>query len=75
MIAAAVSAQAGSPFASCCKANPAIHMRMDRFANLAGARRISMATLIRYAASRKLPLAKFFGAKNQLMPPIQISRH
>lgn len=44
-------------------------------ANLAGSRRISMATLIRYAASRKLPLAEFLGAENQLMPPIRIRRH
>jgi Family of unknown function (DUF6577) len=38
-------------------------------ANLAGTRRIQIATLIAYAADRKLPLKKLFGEKNQLIPP------
>ena len=38
-------------------------------ANLAGTRRIQMATLLSYAAERKLPLTELFGEKNQLIPP------
>jgi len=38
-------------------------------ANLAGTRRIQMATLLNYAAERKLPLTELFGEKNQLIPP------
>jgi hypothetical protein len=37
--------------------------------NLAGRRRIQMATLLSYAAERKLPLKEFFGDRNQLIPP------
>ncbi len=38
-------------------------------ANLAGTQRIQMATLIAYAAGRKMPLSGLFGEKNQLTPP------
>jgi len=38
-------------------------------ANLAGTRRIQMATLLNYAAERKLPITELFGEKNQLIPP------
>lgn len=38
-------------------------------ANLAGANRIQMGTLLSYAAERKLPLEQLFGDKNQLIPP------
>ena len=37
--------------------------------NLAGTRRIQVATLLSYAAERKLPLKQLFGDKNQLIPP------
>ena len=36
---------------------------------LAGTQRIQMATLIAYAADRKLALKKLFGKRNQLIPP------
>jgi hypothetical protein len=38
-------------------------------ANLAGTNRIQMATLITYAAERKLALTELFGEENQLIPP------
>ncbi len=38
-------------------------------ANLAGMHRIPMATMLDYAAERKLPLGVLFGEGNQLIPP------
>ena len=38
-------------------------------ANLAGTQRIPMATMLDYAAERKLPLGILFGEENQLIPP------
>lgn len=37
--------------------------------NLAGTQRIQMATLLSYAAERKLPVKELFGERNQLIPP------
>ena len=38
-------------------------------ANLAGTNRIQIATLLKYAADRKLPLEMLFGPQNPLTPP------
>ena len=42
--------------------------------NLAGNRRIEMASLISYATERKLPLDELLGDKNKLTPPFEESR-
>ncbi len=39
-------------------------------ANLAGTQRIQMATLVSYAAERKLGLDQLFGEENKLIPPL-----
>jgi hypothetical protein len=43
-------------------------------ANLAGSRRIQMATALSYAVERKLPLQQLFGESNQLTPPFSKRR-
>ncbi len=44
-------------------------------ANLAGSRRIQIATLMSYAVERKLPLGQLFGEDNQLTPPFSKRRN